>query len=92
MGSNETITTYYFMMYFFFASVFHFFATDFTFSPQKAHFRQTPFLFRQPLCSQLPAASINLGSADAPFTRHGLSDPTGRTHLARSDGSQTDLE
>jgi hypothetical protein len=28
--------------FFFFASVFHFFATDSTISPQIAHFRQTP--------------------------------------------------
>jgi hypothetical protein len=33
------------MFFFFFASVFHFFATKLTFSPQLSFFRQTPFSF-----------------------------------------------
>ncbi len=37
------------VMNFFFASVYHFFATDSTISQQIAHFRQTPSLFCQAL-------------------------------------------
>ena len=33
------------IIYFFFASVFHIFATNVTFSPDPSHFRQTPLSF-----------------------------------------------